>query len=80
MNETEKLDKIAEELFPDLRLEFSKRANQKPDISIGYINIESVVCIKDSEISERILKGRVKNALLNLKDLIQNDLDKLEKL
>lgn len=74
------LNEMAKKLFPDLRLEFFKRAGQKSDISIGFINIESRVYIKDFEISEERLKIRVKNALLELKNLVQNDLDKLEKL
>ena len=84
----EKINKTANELFPNLQLDFKTSCSQF-NVFVGYIDITSNLSIDRSEIIyssmfdesklKNILKERVKNALIKLRNLIQNDLDKLEK-
>lgn len=81
------LNKLAEELFPNLKLDFMVNRLQ-PTIFITNIQLACSVAVDRSEVLhggildkvklEYILKMRVKDALIKLENLVQNDLDKLE--
>ena len=78
MTDKEKLNRMAKELFPDMRLDFRLHLSHT-NIFFGTIKIANLVHIKETEINKNVLKNRIKTALIELKNLIQNDLDKLEK-
>ena len=80
------LNKLAEELFPNLLFDFMS-SNIQMNIFTGFIRMQSSVSIDRSEVIysgtlnesklKNILKIRVKNALIELENLIKEDLEKL---
>lgn len=81
-----KLNRLADKLFPDILLDFILD-DINIDIFIGYVRIESSVSIDRKEVVyngilnksklKSILKIRVKNALIELQNLIKESLEKL---
>ena len=82
------LNTIAKELFPDLRLEFFSKAFIQDGVIGSPINVASFINIDVREIvqdnvfnmvkAKNILKTRTHEALLQLRNHVQNSLDKLE--
>jgi len=82
---TEKLNKIAKKLFPNLQFDFGISYSDS-NVFTTYIYATCSLSIDKNEIIhsdilnefklENILKKRVKRTLIELKNLIQNDLDK----
>ena len=82
------LNTIAEELFPDLKLEFFSKAFIQDGVIGSSIDVASFINIDVREIvqdnvfntakAKNILKIRTHAALIQLRDHVQNSLDKLE--
>jgi len=81
----ETLNKIAEEICPDLRLEFISNMQQM-SICCAYIRIATPILIDRIEVIhnlpnelaiKNLLKMRIKLALLKSKDYIEKELEKL---
>ena len=79
-----RLDDLANKIVPDLQLNFVVSSKQW-DAWVAIISITETTSIDRLEILrnddqglENILKIRLKNALLNLKDSIQKQLEKIK--
>ena len=84
----EKINKVAEELFPDLLLDFAADMSQMC-IFCAYIRIATPILIDKTEAIRNLsnkqaikclLQLHTKMALIKSRDCIQKELDKLEKL
>ena len=82
-----RLNKLANELFPNLHLDFVL-GNQQTTELIGYIRLMNSVCLNNLEASiecsadklatKYLLKERVREALVDARDFIQKEINKLD--
>ena len=73
------LVEMAEEYAKELgfgRIEF-KSDHEHPDVLSGHLRIVSEVNIKDIEVSKGIIRERIMSSLEQIKNLVENDLERL---